>query len=212
MTSKRILLPPISICTVETTANAGIQSGLQDPVESELGQIHAGILDEHRTAVAATEESKTQYLNPDPAEKSFSFNPMETTPASDANEKHEKKTNPRESDRASASNASQAFQPLSERKKDAHDQTESEKPPSSPTRAIESVKEGSDYEDYGDYGWKASADETPLFGAENGEEKTFLDDRCVYVSTLLLWDRDYDFENITQEEILDKVTKALDKE
>ena len=110
---------------------------------------------------------------------------------------------------ASAFNGSQVIHPLSERKDVVPSKTESEK---LPTSTIGSAEGGSDYEDYGDYGWKASADETSLFGVEKNEENTFFDDKCIYVSTLLLWDRDYDFENITQEEILDKVTKALDKE
>ena len=73
-----------------------------------------------------------------------------------------------------------------------------------------SVGTGGDSEYYDDYdGWKDNADETPLFGKKN--ETSFYDDRCIYISTLLLWSQDYDFENITQEEIRDKVTKALDE-
>ncbi|CAG0894338.1 unnamed protein product [Darwinula stevensoni] len=170
------------------------------------------IHEEYDATEAPQEESEIEDLNenPDPTEDSFPFLFSTEKPPKAQEEHVTEPTNPRRVDQVTSSEPPQASKPPSSDGED--DQAESQEPPSSPPSTIGSVGKGGDYEDYGDYGWKASADETPLFGAEKDEENTFFDDRCIYVSTLLLWDVDYDFENITQEEILDKVTNALDQD
>ncbi|CAG0883652.1 unnamed protein product [Darwinula stevensoni] len=71
--------------------------------------------------------------------------------------------------------------------------------------------ESAQYDDYS-YGWKEDSNEDVFGGDEKGKEKVMYEDKCIYSSSLLLWDEDFDFSAITKEEIRDKVTRALDDE
>ena len=75
----------------------------------------------------------------------------------------------------------------------------------------EITEEYAQYDDDYNYGWKEESNEDVL-GGEKGKEKVLYEDKCIYSSTLLLWDEDFDFNAITTEDIRDKITRALDDE
>ncbi|CAG0883651.1 unnamed protein product [Darwinula stevensoni] len=75
----------------------------------------------------------------------------------------------------------------------------------------EITEESAQYDDY-NYGWKEDSNEDVFGSDKKGKEKVLYEDKCIYSSSLLLWDEDFDFSAITKEEIRDKITRALDDE